>query len=225
MSNPKLIILDLDDTLYAEQDFVFSGFSYISKLISKKIPQLTETEIYNNLIISFKTGSKKVFDLLIEQFSLHKHFNVSDLISSYKYHRPIINPFDDVIPFLKMLKHKGIPVVLLTDGDVNQQRNKVKALKIESYFNEIYYSDSYGIDKRKPNTFLYSKILNKFRLNPTSVINIGDNPNKDFYVNKSLGVFTIQLIRQNAIYANNSPYFDSVRPNEVILSLSDIKIE
>jgi len=225
MSKTKLIILDLDDTLYAEKDFVLSGFRFISKLISKKIPQLLESEIYLNLIQSFEMGSKKVFDELIDDFSLYKQFNVSDLISSYKYHPPNIYPFDDVIPFLTQIKTKGIVLILLTDGNVNQQRNKVTALKIESYFDKIYYSDAYGVDKRKPNSFMYLKILNEFHLDSSLVINIGDNPNKDFYVNKSLGINSIQLLRPNAIYANKLPYLDNVKPNQVVLSLNEIKIE
>ncbi len=225
MTNPKLIILDLDDTLYSEKAFVLSGFRHISKLISNKIPQLSETDIFLNLINFFEMGSKKVFDLLIEHYSIQKLFNVTELISSYKYHLPNIYLFDDVIPFFKNVKKKGISLALLTDGDIKQQINKVKALKIESYFNGVYYSDYYGIDKRKPNSFMYSKILEQFELNPTTVINIGDNPNKDFYVNKSLGIFCIQIIRQNSIYADKLNFYENVPPNKSIISLLDIKLE
>ncbi len=224
MNNPKLIIIDLDDTLYSEKDFVISGFRHASKLISNRIPQISEADIFNNLNKSFDMGSKKVFDLLIEHFSIQKLLNVPDLVSSYKYHLPNIRPFDDVITFLTKVKNKGIHLVLLTDGDVKQQTNKVTALKLESYFDEIFYSDSYGVDKRKPNSFLYSKILTKYNLNAFSVLNIGDNPSKDFYVNKSLGIFSIQIIRHNAIYACKFPYFENVRPNQVVQSLLDIKL-
>lgn len=224
MNNPKLIILDLDDTLYSEKEFVLSGFRHISEKISFKIPQLQQSEIYEYLVNSFEISSKKVFDSLIDHFSIQRYFTVLDLVSSYKYHVPKIYPYYDVIQFLKKVKDKSIPVVLLTDGDVIQQSNKVSALKIEPYFNKIFYSDSYGIDKRKPNIFMYLEILSKFQISRSLVINIGDNPNKDFYVNKSLGIFSIQLRRQNAIYANKVPYFQNIKPNQVVTSLLDIRI-
>jgi putative hydrolase of the HAD superfamily len=225
MIQPKLIILDLDDTLYSEYDFVLSGFKFISKLVSASVISLNEKQVYSFLSLCFKQSSNLIFDRLIDHFSLHRFFKVSELISFYKYHEPTISIFDDVIPFLSRMKLTNIPVVLLTDGDVVQQKNKVKALKIDSFFLDVFYSDSYGVDKRKPNTFMYLMILEKLKLDPSQVLNIGDNPKKDFYVNKSLGIKTIQINRKNAIYSQKFPYFKDVKPNTIINSLNDVDLK
>ena len=220
---PKLIILDLDDTLYSEHDFVISGFQSIAKLISTSVLSLSENEIYSFLLLSFQKSSNQVFDRLIDHFSLYPFFKVSDLVAAYKYHEPKISLFEDVIPFLNRIKLNKIQLVLLTDGDVDQQSNKVKALKIAPFFEDIFYSDSFGVDKRKPNTFMYLKILGKLKIAPAQILNIGDNPKKDFHVYKSLGINSIQIIRENAVYSEKFPFYDDVKPSRIIKSFSEIQ--
>jgi putative hydrolase of the HAD superfamily len=113
----------------------------------------------------------------------------------------------------------------LTDGDVNQQSNKVKALKIAPFFESVFYSDSFGVDKRKPNAFMYLKIIEKYKIAPAQILNIGDNPKKDFHVYKSLGINSIQIIRENSVYSEKFPYYDDVKPSKIIKSFSEVQFK
>lgn len=223
MNKIKLVIIDLDDTIYSEYDFIQSGFRYVAEYISS----------YSNYSVDFLIGKmnnffnvdkKTVFDQLIDFLKGNEDLSLKKLIELYKFHTPRIKPYDDFYDLSVKLERSGIKLVLLTDGDLIQQKNKVEGLKIEKYFKKIYYSDTYGIHYYKPNPKIYLEIINDQKVNSNEVIVIGDNPNKDFYCKKTLGFIAIQIIRPNAIYALNNSYFEDVKPNQIIESLNEIRI-
>jgi putative hydrolase of the HAD superfamily len=222
MKNIKLVIIDLDDTIYSEYDYVQSGFVYVAEHISSlfNYPVSTLVEKMNHY---FKINKKDVFNNLIDFLQLESKLKVEKCIELYKFHIPSIKPYDDFFEFCRELDKNSIDLVLLTDGDLKQQKNKVIGLGINKYFKSIYYSDFYGINFRKPNPKIYLEIMSKFKVDRNEILVIGDNPNKDFLCKKTLGVSSIQIIRPNAIYANASLYLDNVKPDRVIQSLADIR--
>lgn len=221
MNKTKLVIIDLDDTIYSEYDYVQSGFRHvaeqISSLLNYSVPFLMEK--MNGFFINDK---KTVFNQLINLINVNNVMNLEKLIHLYKFHIPQIKPYDDFYDFCKNLEMKNISLVLLTDGDTVQQKNKVTGLKIEKYFRRIYYSDSYGIEFRKPNSKIYLEIINDLKIDNNEIIVVGDNPNKDFYCKESLGISSIQIIRPNAIYAFTNKYYGDVKPDLIVESLNQI---
>ncbi len=223
MNKTKLVIIDLDDTIYSEYDYVQSGFRHVAEnisfLVKYSVPFLIE-----KMNVFFKNDKKTVFNQLINFIKVNDDINLEKLIHLYKFHIPQIKPYADFYDFCKILDFNNIILVLLTDGDVAQQKNKVFGLKIEKYFKKIYYSDSYGIDFRKPNPKIYLEIINDLKIRNDEILVIGDNPNKDFYCKKTLGLSSIQILRPNAIYALSDKYFDDVKPDMLIDSLNKISL-
>jgi putative hydrolase of the HAD superfamily len=76
---------------------------------------------------------------------------------------------------------------LITDGRSITQRNKLKALNIETYFNNIIISEE--INSEKPSELNYRKVMS-LDVNKKYVY-IGDNPTKDFYTPNILGWISI----------------------------------
>jgi len=73
----KGIIFDLDDTLYNEIDYVYSGFRKVAKYLEPVLKR-GEEEIFYDLIDIFKLDKGNVFDKLIKKYNLET--NSEDII-------------------------------------------------------------------------------------------------------------------------------------------------
>jgi putative hydrolase of the HAD superfamily len=192
----KLIIFDLDDTLFRERDFVISGFRAVTEYVGRKYK--TNKFFYQNLINIFdEQGRGKVFDAVLNKYGIIGKNIVNELVEVYRNHNPKIKLWAGGKKVLSFLSKKYI-LVLMTDGAEKTQKNKVKFLKIENFFKKIVYTDSYGATK--PDTLLYIRILNKFKIKPQEVLAIGDNPEKDFIGAKSLGIKTARILKGEKKY-------------------------
>jgi putative hydrolase of the HAD superfamily len=79
---------------------------------------------------------------------------------------------------------------LITDGKSITQRNKLRALGIESFFKNIVISEEVNSEKPSENNFrmvMYNKIAENY-------IYIADNPKKDFITPNKLGWTSICLL-------------------------------
>jgi putative hydrolase of the HAD superfamily len=195
MNKIKGVIFDLDDTLYREIDFVRSGFKAVSEVIEEKYG-ISKIKFYQKLMrILEKDGRGKVFDTILKNHNIWTKSLVNELVEIYRNHLPNIKLYEDALKTIKLLKKKRVRLGIITDGLAYVQRIKIKALGINNLFNEIIFSDDYGRDRWKPNTFPYKKILELLRLTPNEAIYVGDNPLKDFIGAKKLGILTIRLLR------------------------------
>lgn len=202
----RLVIFDLDDTLYPEIQFVYSGFLKVSEYLSKKFNR-SKKDFFRFLVSSFEKGIRgNNFDLLLEEFDINEDINT--LVQIYRNHYPKISLYPDSKYILEYLRIRGFKIALITDGYLTTQLNKINALGIWRYFDKIVINDiSLGIDKKKEEGFL--EVLNALNVDPNNAIYIGDNPKKDFVVPNKLGMSSIRIIREEGIYKlveNNNQY-------------------
>lgn len=191
----EAILFDLDDTLYDEKQFVKGGFKAVSSYISKK-NNINQNVMYRLLLDMLeKHGRGHIFDIVLKKVGLYNKKLIPKLIKVYRTHKPKISAYPEVRAVLSALRKKGYKLGLITDGNVEAQRNKVEALKIKIFFNCIIFSDEYGIEKQKPSPFIYQKALEKLKVSLNESVYIGDNPCKDFVNAKKLGMHTIRIMR------------------------------
>lgn len=192
----KIFILDLDDTLYCEYDYVKSGFLAVSMLLASK-SKIDHLIIYQKMVDIWREyGRGKVFDLVCSFFSI-ENVAINQLVRLYREHVPTIQLYDDAIVFLKDQKEKGSQLGLITDGLSIMQWNKIKALKIEHYIDHIIVSDDLGgQDFWKPSPAPYQKALNLLQIKAQDGVYVGDNPSKDFVTAKKLGMKTVRIVRE-----------------------------
>lgn len=216
----KVVLFDLDDTLYPEIDYVKSGFSEVAKVIASKI-NLTDTEIYELTMALFNDSKNNVFNRLVEQLNLDNSI-LPTLIKTYQFHSPNIKFYDDVMPCLNDLKQNGIRTGIITDGRVEGQEAKLKALNCYGLFEKIIITDSLGgIEYRKPNPKAFELMKNHFNCEFDEMMYIGDNPEKDFYIEKTHKVKTIQIQRKDNLYTSKL-YLNDYEPNKKISTLQDL---
>lgn len=183
----KLLIFDLDNTLYDEKSYVESGFKAVAKFLSASSEKFKEQEIYDALIQSFETnGRGKNFDDLKRKYP---EIDVAELVKVYREHLPKIIMPHDVLQCLKSLKesHK---MALLTNGWPEVQKQKVAALGLEKIFDKIFYAQEDGLEFRKPHKRFFEKVLEWSGLSPEEILMIGDDVEADIIPATQMGMQT-----------------------------------
>jgi len=189
----KAILFDLDDTLYAEFEYVKSGYKAVAEYLSKQC-SVDAKVILDNMLSNFKqSGREKIFDKIVRTLNLNDSIEVKALLYIYRIHKPHIKLFKDAIWVLKELRNEGFKLGIITDGLGSVQKNKIEALKIQKYFDLIICTDDIGPDACKPSLIPFQLAMKLINIKNNNAYYIGDNPAKDFYGPKKLGMKTIRV--------------------------------
>ena len=184
----KIIILDLDDTIYDYIKFVKKGFENVAYFINKRT-KLPRKKIFYDLIKIYNNESTtKVFNILEKKYKIK--ININKCISIYRYSFRYIKPYSDSLFFLKKYEKE---IYLVTDGNKLVQDNKIKFLNIKNFFKKIYKTNQYGVKYNKPSLYCFDLIKKKENCNYKNLIYIGDNPNKDFKNLNKVKSITIRI--------------------------------
>jgi putative hydrolase of the HAD superfamily len=211
-----IIVFDLDDVLYEEKLFYYSGVDAIVNFISD------EYKIPINKILMFlkkriKKDRKKIIDDILTNFNIYSKSRVRKCLSIYRMHFPKIKLSTDAKYCLKNLKN--IPCYIVTDGNKIVQLNKIKALKLEKFMKKCFLTSNYGLNNAKPSPYCFLKICNIENVTPKEVVYVGDDPNKDFVGIKPLGFQTIRVLKGRYRNLRKSKKYQS---NVVINSLREL---
>lgn len=174
----KALVLDLDDTLYAEINYLKSAYHFIAT-------QITEQPIIlsNKMFEQYYQGIN-VFEGLVQNYSIE----MSTLLDWYRFHQPEIKLFDNVNDTLKKFSSL-YKYAVITDGRSKTQRNKIQALGLNQFLDSLVISEEIGSEK--PSLENYQKVMSDLQCD--QYIYIGDNLKKDFITAKKLGWITICL--------------------------------
>ena len=212
----KVVIFDLDGTLYDEKEFVMSGFKVVSKYLSSSY-DLSSDEIFRILKNDFELGlRRKNFDILLKKINLEE--DVKKLVKIYREHTPSISLHEDAKEVLMKLRGK-YKLGLITDGLKKTQENKISALGIKKYFDVITITDVYGRNHWKPSSKPFKIALDKLKVKARESIYVGDNPWKDFLGPKKLGIHTVRIKRGSGEY-DHINVDDEHKANYIISNLT-----
>src|SRR5690606_4035747 len=103
--------------------------------------------VYDDLKrIFMRDGRDMIFNKMLEKVGVKINSNeaIDELVEVYRNHEPNIYLYYGVEDHLARLKDKRVRLGLLTDGMPIMQKNKVHALGLDRYFDEIVYSWEIG---------------------------------------------------------------------------------
>lgn len=215
MEKEIAVIFDLDDTLIQERDFLESAYQEISRVLRPKHSE----EIYAYLLQTYKRGGDP-FGEMIRQFDLS--VSKEDLLQMYRNHKPVLELDGDARELLDYLKEEGVPMGIVTDGRSLTQRNKIKALGLDSYVprDAVIVSEEIGSMKPALRNFEHFHVYYP----GCHYIYVGDNPAKDFVAPRQLGWLTVCLKDQgDNIHSQPLEVPEALRPHFMIDRLSDLK--
>jgi putative hydrolase of the HAD superfamily len=195
----RIVVFDLDDTLFPEWQFVLSGFRAVDESLRARNIQ----GFYASAEKLFKSGARgNIFDLALAELGHPSDKSlIAELLQTYREHRPTLALFEDARWAIDYFKARG-PLGLISDGYQLTQQNKFAALNIADCFKAVVFSDCLGRDCWKPSPKPYQKIMELIPAAATDYVYIADNPNKDFLAPRQLGWHTIQIDRREGIYHN-----------------------
>lgn len=178
LPSSKIFVFDLDDTLYSECDFEKSGIEFVYENLS--IKHISLETILNN--------RNNWIELVIN--SSNNQITLQMVLDIYRNHSPTIQLYKDAKVFLEKLLSQEIEMSLITDGRSITQRNKLRALGIESFFKNIIISEE--VNSEKPSEYNFRMVMNNKLAE--NYIYIADNPKKDFITPNKLGWTSICLL-------------------------------
>ena len=182
----KVVVFDLEDTLYQEIDFLKSGYHAAAGYLTKS---LGIHDLYTEMLEAYLSGEKDVFQKVLDDH--HLTADKSELLDVYRYHLPQIHLASKVRSVLEQLKGK-CHLAMVTDGRPQTKRNIINALGLSEFFEwpDVYISDEVGHLKTAPYSF--EKIMETYP--DCQYIYVGDNPAKDFLAPNKLGWMTVCLL-------------------------------
>ncbi|MBA2369551.1 MAG: HAD family hydrolase [Candidatus Protochlamydia sp.] len=185
------IVFDLDDTLYPELSFVYSGYKAVSAYLSPLL-NLPPNEIEAGLKAELKIKRDQVFDRFLQEHNFYSRSLVKKCLSLYRGHVPTIQLYSEALECLKALKENSLFVV--TDGNKLVQQRKYQALELGSYIKKCFCTYAYGIHRSKPSPYCFERICQLEKIVPSQVVYVADNPYKDFVGIKPLGFKTVRVL-------------------------------
>ncbi|USK31662.1 HAD family hydrolase [Bacillus sp. F19] len=194
----KAIVFDMDDTLYLEKDYVFSGFNHIDNWLKYEFQVEGFSKIAINL---FESGENKlVFNKTLDYLKVtYDDKFIQQMIKLYRSHTPIIKLCEDTKWLFDKLNNK-VKLGLISDGYYEAQSKKVAALGLNQIIETIILTDTLGREQWKPSKVPYEVACNELQVAHNECIYIGDNEKKDFITAKKLGWTTVHVEREKGIY-------------------------
>lgn len=186
-----IIVFDLDDTLYPEVTFVYSGFRSVARYL-KPLLGLTEEEIFLGLQQEFLIQRASVFDRFLDKFGIKNQRLVAKCISVYRLHDAEISLYPEADACLD--RFRDFPLYVVTDGNKIVQKRKFLALGLSSRTKKCICTYQYGIHRSKPSPFCFERICQLEKVQPEQVVYVADNPTKDFVGIRPLGFRTIRVL-------------------------------
>ena len=130
---------------------------------------------------------KKFFEAL--NLSVEKTCDYFKYYDDIFYNNLIIYP--NLIETLEFFKSKGVKMYILTNNGAAKQVRKLKKLGILNYFEKVYTSEEFGVEK--PDLKLFSSIVAEIGVKFSEVAMMGDSFEHDVRPAVQLGMYGIWL--------------------------------
>lgn len=194
----KAVVLDVDDTLYLERDYVRSGFNAVEQWCRT---QLGVERVGRKAWELFEAGVRRttLSDALAAVGLPEVGEELTSCIEVYRSHVPTIALTADSAHFLDVTaRHTLIGVV--TDGPSNSQHAKCEALGLKERAHSLVITADHG--SSKPDPSMYALVVQDWPVEPHEILWVADNPAKDFQSPEAMGWHSVRINRPGSLHHN-----------------------
>jgi len=188
------LVLDVDDTLFLERDYVRSGFDHLDAWcrehlgadgVGRRAWALFETGRRGTTITDALTDLGIAVDVAVRE----------RVVGEYRRHLPSIDLLRDA---RALLDGWAGPLAVVTDGPAVSQRAKCLALGLSSWTDRLVVTDEH--DSSKPDPEMFRLAVRGWELPPESLVYVADNPAKDFQGPRELGWQAVRVRRPGSLH-------------------------
>ena len=216
----KVVLFDLDDTLFPESSYIKTGFKCVEQYIECKYNITIKKGFLYEL---FEVNPSRVYNRALEELSIvYCKSDITELIEVYRSHFPKgIELYEDANNILKVLDKMPIRLGIITDGRPIGQANKIKALGLDKLIDKIIITDELGGEQfRKPCPKAFEMMKDYFAVEYSEMVYVGDNPAKDFAIKQSYDINAIRIVR-DGLYSTGE-YLNGILPDDIIYNLEEL---
>lgn len=214
MVTKKVVLFDLDNTLYEYEPVHQKALKNVYKVLKKEI-KISRAEIHRELAGTASSHNRVLyFQRLIEK----SHNTIESEIILKLYNAYWDNFLKNmklkkgVIQTLKKLKQLDIKTAIISDLTTHIQLRKMSKLGITPFIDILITSEEAGSEK--PNNIMFLLALNKLNVLPSDAVMVGDNPINDIEGGNSVGLDTILITNKSSTKFNFNE--DYQKPNYTI---------
>jgi len=196
---PHCVAFDLDDTLFLERDYVRSGFEAVGRWARVNVGIGDFAERARE---AFERGERgAIFDRVLEARGIApERALILRMLAVYRTHLPRISLCADAAACIVRLRgHAALAIV--TDGPLDSQRAKVRALGVEAWARPVVYTAALGADAGKPSPKAFELVETLTGVRANLCVYVADNPAKDFAGPKNRGWRTVRVRRPEGLHA------------------------
>lgn len=172
----SLFIFDLDNTIYKEEDYLFQAYLAIAEKFSASISSVGKEQLFGEMKDLYeKQGREKLFDKFLATFNLPAGNLIQclEILRSFKPTQPI-EIEKNAKHILLSLKERKKKIFVLTNGNPDQQKNKIRNLNwegLDKYINFVYANEI----EPKPSSAGVFYILKNSGIGKNKAVFIGDS--------------------------------------------------
>ena len=196
------MLLDLDDTMFAEKDYFQSVFGTFTNQIGLDL-EIATTYLKN--FSDIRTNIKDIFSHFLKSQDLYSKKNHDDLFEIYKNIDTQLSPHDGVEALINELLKIQAEVAVLTNGVSEAQSNKWKSLRLLRKERISFYAarDLSG-DKPSPATYEAWRRLQKVEW--SRVIAVGDKYENDVAYPLQMGASAVLVNADVRLYSDSDRF-------------------
>lgn len=182
----RKLVVDLDDTLIFEWDFVSGGYRAVAQILSSELTNETPDALFNRLVYEHhKHGRRGIIDRIVNQVHADPGL-IPRLVAAYREHAPAVPLMPGAVDALVCLRNAGFSVAVVTDGAVEIQQRKVRAARLVDIVDTVVYC--WGVGAPKPDTGGFAEAMRRLHAVPENTLIVGDDPYLDIVPALRLGV-------------------------------------
>jgi putative hydrolase of the HAD superfamily len=188
----RAVLFDLDDTLYPQATWLSGAWDAV--VAAAELDDAHAHALREALREICAEGSDRgaIIDRALARVG-RSDIAVAPLLAAFRGHAPSrLVPYPGVADALDAL-HAHVAIGLVSDGDSKIQRNKLRAIGLESCFDIIVFSDDLGREHRKPSPAPLLAALVGLGVDARDAVYVGDRPDKDIAAAAAAGMRAIRV--------------------------------
>jgi putative hydrolase of the HAD superfamily len=219
--NLTAVFLDLDDTLSDELHHMRSAYAASLGQLSKRLtPSQAEETLDRYMEIATDLYRRNAWDELTREQRLELALEQASVAADAQLPAAIVRGYFEnyhagmrLLPGAKRLLKTAerYRTCLISNGQSEQQREKLRRLSIDTSFDHILISEEIGL--RKPDPAIFRRALDLTDANPEQAVMIGDNAIADIAGAAALGIRTIWVNLHSWEYPPKTAMPDCQVPN------------